>query len=140
MIQITPQMRVLVAVEAADFRCGIDGLAQQCRADLRSDPFAGTVYVFRNRRKTAIKLLVYDGQGFWLCHKRLSSGQFNWWPSTGDAASATLKAHELQVLICAGIRRRCVLRRRGGASTADLRRRSHDVKKLRAQIRGSCCE
>jgi transposase len=61
MIQITTQMRVLVAIEAADFRCGIDGLAQKCRANLRSDPFAGTVYVFRNRRKTAIKLLVYDG-------------------------------------------------------------------------------
>lgn len=103
MIQITPQMRVLVAIESADFRCGIDGLAQRCRVNLRSDPFAGTVYVFRNRRKTAIKLLVYDGQGFWLCHKRLSRGKFKWWPSTaGSAASAPLKAHELQVLICAG--------------------------------------
>jgi transposase len=102
MIQITPQMRVLVAVEAADFRCGIDGLAQKCRANLCSDPFAGTVYVFRNRRRTAIKLLVYDGQGFWLCHKRLSRGKFKWWPSVPSAASAPLEAHELQVLICAG--------------------------------------
>ena len=58
MIQITPQMRVLVAVEAADFRRGIDGLAQLCRAVLECDPFTGTVFVFRNRRRTAIKLLV----------------------------------------------------------------------------------
>jgi transposase len=101
-IQITPQMRVLVAVEAADFRRGIDGLAQLCRTALRADPFTGTVFAFRNRRRTAIKLLVYDGQGFWLCHKRLSKGRFRWWPA-GDAGSARgLQAHELQVLLCAG--------------------------------------
>jgi transposase len=101
MIQITPQMRVLVAVEAADFRRGIDGLAQSCRAVLGADPFTGAVFVFRNRRRTAIKLLVYDGQGFWLCHKRLSKGTFRWWPSSAECAAA-LQAHELQVLICAG--------------------------------------
>jgi transposase len=101
MIQITPQMRVLVAVEAADFRRGVDGLAQLCRAVLEADPFTGTVFVFRSRRRTAIKLLVYDGQGFWLCHKRLSKGTFRWWPSSAKAV-ATLQAHELQVLICAG--------------------------------------
>ncbi|HEY3352044.1 MAG TPA: IS66 family insertion sequence element accessory protein TnpB [Polyangia bacterium] len=102
MIQITPQMRVLVAVEAADFRCGIDGLAQRCRVGLGADPFTGTVFVFRNRRATAIKLLVYDGQGFWLCHKRLSRGHFRWWPAPGAAAGAALQAHELHVLLCAG--------------------------------------
>ena len=95
MIQITPQMRVLVAIEAADFRRGIDGLAQLCRATLHADPFSGVVFAFRNRRRTAIKLLVYDGQGFWLCHKRLSKGTFRWWPSSeADAAKATLQAHE----------------------------------------------
>jgi transposase len=102
MIQITPQMRVRVAVEAVDFRCGIDGLAQQCRESLRMDPFMGTVFVFRNRRQTAIKLLVYDGQGFWLCHKRLSSGRFRWWPARSDSAGALLAAHEVAVLLCAG--------------------------------------
>jgi len=102
MIQITPQMRVLVAVEPADFRCGMDGLARRCREDLGTDPFTGTVFVFRNRRRTAVKLLVYDGQGFWLCHKRLSQGQFRWWPSRRDTAGVGLRAHELQVLLCGG--------------------------------------
>jgi transposase len=102
MIQITPQMRVLVAVEAADFRRGIDGLAQHCRAALGEDPFTGAVFVFRNRRRTAVKLLVYDGQGFWLAHKRLSKGRFCWWPSREDRAATALQAHELQVLLCAG--------------------------------------
>jgi transposase len=67
MIQITPQMRILVAVEPLDFRNGIDGLGRVCREALKSDPFSGALFVFRNKRATAIKVLVYDGQGFWLC-------------------------------------------------------------------------
>ena len=103
MIQVTPQMRVLIAIEPVDLRRGIDGLAQLCRSKLHEDPFAGTVFVFGNRRRKAIKLLTYDGQGFWLCQKRLSSGTFRWWPSSrDDAASAALQVHELQVLIRAG--------------------------------------
>ena len=83
-IQITPQMRIFVAVEAVDFRKGIDGLCQVCRSVLKADPFSGIVFVFRNRRRTAIKLLLYDGQGYWIFHKRLSEGKFKWWPETGD--------------------------------------------------------
>lgn len=100
MIQLTPQMRILVAVEAADFRKGIDGLARLARVELRSDPFSGCVFVFRNRRATAVKLLVFDGQGFWLCQKRLSRGRFQWWPSRGQAE--TLEAHQVQLLLWNG--------------------------------------
>jgi len=63
-------MRILVAIEPADFRCGIDGLARLCRTALAENPLSGTVFVFRNRRRTGIRVLVYDGQGFWLCYKR----------------------------------------------------------------------
>jgi transposase len=102
MIQLTPQMRILVAIEPADFRKGIDGLARLCREVLRCDPFSGTVFVFRNRRGTAVKLLAYDGQGYWLCHKRLSEGRFRHWPTDAASAKRELLAHELQVLLCAG--------------------------------------
>jgi transposase len=103
MIQITPQMKILVALEPADFRKGIDGLARVCKASLQRDPFEGTVFVFRNRRSTAIKLLVYDGQGFWLCQKRMSEGRFRWWPnSTDNRLTQSLAAHQLQVLFSAG--------------------------------------
>lgn len=105
MIQVTAQMRVLVAVEPADFRRGIDGLARMAREALASDPFSGCVFVFRNRRATAVKVLVYDGQGFWLCHKRLSRGRFRFWPGRGGddrQRARILEAHQLQVLLSAG--------------------------------------
>jgi transposase len=95
-------MRILVAVEPADFRKGIDGLTRLCRGELSSDPFSGTLFLFRNRRRTAIKLLVYDGQGFWLCQKRLSSGKFRYWPENTGNAAQDLKGIELQLLISGG--------------------------------------
>ncbi len=101
MIQITPHMRILVAVEPIDFRAGIDGLVGACRKRLQADPFSGALFVFSNRTRTAIKVLVYDGQGFWMCHKRLSSGKFTWWPDA-EQATRTLQACELQVLLMAG--------------------------------------
>jgi len=102
MIQVTPQMRILVAVEPADFRKGIDGLARVCRETLRQDPFSGYVFVFGNRCRKAIKILVYDGQGFWLCQKRLSKGRFPWWPQSRSEATERLQAHQLAVLLSAG--------------------------------------
>lgn len=102
MIQIIPQMRILVAVEAVDFRKGIDGLARVCCERFASDPFSGTLFVFRNRRGTALKILAYDGQGFLLTLKRLSVGRFRWWPTSATDAATTLDAHQLQRLIMAG--------------------------------------
>jgi transposase len=103
MLALTPQMKILVAIEPADFRKGIDGLVRLCKDALRQDPLSGTVFCFRNRRSTAIKVLMYDGQGFWLCQKRLSSGRFEWWPKAGAEAQAKrLAAHQLAVLFSAG--------------------------------------
>ena len=74
MIALTPRMRVLVAVAAADFRCGIDSLARRVRQALAENRLGGAVFVFRNRRGTAVKLLAYDGQDFWLCQKHPVAG------------------------------------------------------------------
>ena len=101
MIQLTPHMRIWVCVEPADFRKGIDGLARLCQEQLKQDPFSGCVFAFRNRRATALKVLVYDGQGFWLCQKRLSEGKFHWWPTSTETATE-VAAHQLQILISAG--------------------------------------
>jgi transposase len=102
MMALSAHVRVLVCVAAIDFRKGIDGLARVCREVLSTDPFSGTVFVFRNRRGTSIKLLAYDGQGFWLCQKRLSEGRFCHWPDGAGAAQRELLTHQLQVLLAGG--------------------------------------
>lgn len=101
MLQLTPQMRILVAVEAVDGRKGMDSLAALCRDKLAADPFSGCVFVFRTRSATAIKVLVYDGQGFWLATKRLSQGRFRCWPAATGAVRV-LEAHQAQLLLAAG--------------------------------------
>jgi transposase len=104
MIQVTPQMRILVAIETVDGRKGIDSLARLCQEKLEADPFSGCLFVFRSRRGTSIRILNYDGQGFWRAQKRLSKGKFRWGPeglNPGQVASR-LEAHPLQVLRAAG--------------------------------------
>jgi transposase len=101
MIQITAQMRVLVAIEAVDGRKGIDSLAQLCQEKLAEDPFSGCVFVFRSRSGTSIRLLSYDGQGYWLAQKRLSKGRFVWWPEA-SGTTKPLEAYEAQLLMAAG--------------------------------------
>lgn len=101
MIQTGPTMRILVATQPVDFRKGIDGLAAICRKQLEQDPMTGCAFVFRNRKGTAIKILLYDGQGYWLCQKRLSTGRFLHWPS-GNSPTRALQAHQLPVLLAGG--------------------------------------
>lgn len=102
MIQITPQMKIMVAIEPADFRRGIDGLSRLCREELKSNPFSGALFVFKNRRSTAIKILTYDGQGMWIFHKRLSKNRFKWWPEKGADGSCSLDPHQLHLLLWNG--------------------------------------
>lgn len=101
MLQLSPQTRIFVAIEPVDFRRGIDGLGGVCRQHLVQNPLDGAVFVFRNRARTSIRLLCHDGQGFWLCTKRLSAGKLNWWP-TSALATCRLSARELQILLWNG--------------------------------------
>ncbi len=97
MIRISRETRVFVATQPADFRCGIDGLAAECRK-LAQDPFSGAVFIFINRSKTMIRALVYERNGFWLCSKRLSQGKFNSWVQ-GNGLSEVQAADLMQFLM-----------------------------------------
>ena len=101
MLQITPQMRILVAIHPVDFRKGIDGLAALCRNQLAEDPMSGTLFLFRNRGATALRVLAYDGQGFWLYSKRLSKGRFDWWPISADTITQ-IDCRSLQTVLWNG--------------------------------------
>lgn len=102
MLQLVPHLKILVCVEPQDFRKGIDGLSGVCRAKLDADPYSGTVFVFRNRGGTCLKLLVHDGTGFWLATRRFSRGRIAFWPTAEDARLHPLTAQELSVLLYAG--------------------------------------
>jgi transposase len=101
MLQITPQHQLFMAIEPVDFRCGIDGLKALCERQWHTDPFHGHVFIFRNRNSSAVKLLTYDGNGFWLCQKRFSSGKLKWWPRT-DHEAASVRAVELIIMLQQG--------------------------------------
>ena len=88
MLQIAPSTRIFVCNQPIDFRKGIDGFAAVCRNKLNQDPLQGTLFIFHNRNRTSIRILCYDGQGFWLCTKRLSKGKFQWWPVDQSAVDA----------------------------------------------------
>lgn len=101
MIAIPHQARILVCVSEIDFRCGINTLGRVCRDTFKEDPMSGAIFVFRNRRRNALKILVYDGGAFWLLIRRLSTGTIKWWPS-GNTPSCPIQAKELQTLIMGG--------------------------------------
>jgi len=98
MLQITASTRIFICLSAVDFRKGIDGLSAVCRNQLVKDPLSGAMFVFRNKKRTTIRLLLYDGQGFWLCSKRLSQGRFGWWPKDDPE----IDARSLQTLLWNG--------------------------------------
>ena len=103
MLQITPQMRIFACTDPVDFRKGIDGMAAICRNLLSKNPMDGAVFLFRSRSKVSLRVLAYDGQGFWLCTKRLSKGHFQWWPNNiSSQTSIKMDAWELQTLLWNG--------------------------------------
>jgi transposase len=103
MIQLVPQLRIMLACQPVDFRCGIDALAALCQREMEEDCFSGTLYVFRNRRGTALKILCYDGFGFWLVIRRFSRGSLRWWPQAQDAPLQAIQAQQLSVLLYHGL-------------------------------------
>jgi transposase len=102
MLQIVPQMRIFLAHQPLDFRKGIDGLVGHCRQQLSCDPYSGALFVFTNRRRTGIRILAYDGQGFWLCYKRWSSGRLTWWPNRETEKLSRLDARQLLTVLWNG--------------------------------------
>jgi len=101
MIHLTTQSRILLATHPADFRKGLDGFIALCRLELLQDPRSDTLFVFINKDRTLLRVLSYDGSGFWLMTKRLSKGKFRGWPSEGQALS-TVTARALSVLLKGG--------------------------------------
>lgn len=76
--------RILLSREPVDFRKSIDGLAAVCAVHLREEPLDGTLYVFTNRRRTGLKMLMWTHGGFVMLYKKLEQGRFRWPPMEAD--------------------------------------------------------
>ena len=76
----------------------INGLAAIVEGSFNLDPFDEAVFVFCNRARDRLKILEFDGDGFWLYFKRLEKGHFRW-PTVGEEATMTLTPEELNILL-----------------------------------------
>jgi transposase len=100
MILLPASVRVYFATAACDLRRSFDGLSNQVRSVLGHDPLCGHVFVFLNRRKTQVKLLLWTRGGFTVVHKRLEAGQFAFPQQvTSTASCVALDVHELGMLL-----------------------------------------
>jgi len=88
-VLIPTPTRILVARDPIDFRKQIDGIAAVCEVQLGEQPLDGTLFLFRNRRKTAVKALVWTHGGFTLMYKKLEKGRLRWPECSGDRATMT---------------------------------------------------
>jgi transposase len=79
-------------------RKSINGLTTIVQSCFNLDPFDGALFVFCNRRRDRIKIIEWDGDGFWLHFKRLEKGHIRW-PEVGEEATMTLSGEELAVLL-----------------------------------------
>lgn len=100
MILLPRAVRVYFATTPTNLRRSFDGLANEVRTTLARDPLSGHVYVFLNRRKNQVKLLVWTRGGFTIVHKRLEQGTFGF-PArvVAGASSVAIEAHELAMLL-----------------------------------------
>jgi transposase len=90
MLTLPSSVRVYLAVDATDLRKGFDGLSAATRHIIREDPLSGHLFVFLNRRRNRMKILVWQTSGFLLLYKRLERGTFKL-PTVPDDGAKSLR-------------------------------------------------
>ena len=97
MLKLTGK-RIYLACGKTDMRKNINGLSAIVEGSFKLDPFDDALFVFCNRNRDRLKILEWDGDGFWLYFKRLEKGHFRW-PAPGEEATMTLSDEELNILL-----------------------------------------
>jgi transposase len=97
MFRFDEGLKVFLHREPVDFRMGINGLSILVEQAMSLNPMAQALYVFGNRRRDRVKILAWDGNGFWLLLKRLEGNDRFAWPK--DAAIVTLSVEQLRWLL-----------------------------------------
>ena len=100
MLQISSTSKVYFAKNSIDFRCGIESLSGFCCHKLMQDPMSGAYFVFKNKKGSQLKVLNYDGVGYFLCLRRFSKGKISWWPI--EREECVMEPRELSLLLFGG--------------------------------------
>jgi transposase len=99
MLTFNGNLKVYVALEPCDMRMGCNGLSAIVRNLLQVDPLCGAAFLFTNKSRRLIKILYFDGTGYWLVAKRLERGTFSWPKDIeGDRRKLVLKPTALAML------------------------------------------
>lgn len=98
MLIATAATRIRLAAGATDMRVGFNGLYAKAKCAMEGDPQSGHLFVFANRDRDRIKVLFWDGSGFWVCSKRLESGRFRW-PEPGASVAVEYTHSEFQLML-----------------------------------------
>lgn len=99
MLSLPSELRIYVYTAAADMRKGIDGLSGIVRGQPGGDPTDGSLYLFVNRRRDRMKILHFDGGGFWLYYRVLESGTFESLSARDDSGRLEIDATQLSMLL-----------------------------------------
>lgn len=98
MLSLPPTVRVFIALDATDMRKAFDGLASETRRLIEQDPLSGHLFVFFNRRRTLVKVLYWDRNGYCLVAKRLERGTFHL-PRTSEHGTIEVEPAELALIL-----------------------------------------
>lgn len=98
MLTLSPATRIYLAAGVTDMRKSFNTLAGLTRSALALNPASGHFFVFCNRKRNRLKILFWDGSGFWVLAKRLAKGRFSW-PEEGRRKAVELRSEELSALL-----------------------------------------
>jgi transposase len=99
MISFSFPSEIFIANKPTDFRKCFDGLCGEARSHLHIDPLNGALFVFYNKRRDRLKMLVWDNDGFWLLYKRLEQGTFEIPTSQTDSSTIAITSQQLQLIL-----------------------------------------
>lgn len=99
MLPIPSRLNFYLCAQPTDMRKSFDGLCGMVTSALARDPLSGDVYVFFNRRRDRLKLLMWDRTGFWIFYKRLERGTFQLPLHLSNHTSLNVPYEELMMII-----------------------------------------
>jgi transposase len=111
MLSTSTHLQIFVYVAPVDIRKGFDGLSGLVRAEMKRDPMDGSMYLFINKRRDRMKILLFEGGGYWIYYRLLEAGTFEGFRNAGDSGTLQMDGTQLAMLL-SGVSLRASERRR----------------------------